>query len=364
MWKKYGNELVVGVFVLACMALLVFMYTRIKQSGVGDGQMVYASFDTVGGLIPDSPVTIAGVRVGKVGTIAVKEGRAWVQILLNRGVVIRQKDQAAILAKSLLGEKVLAIYPGPRQAPPIPRGGTIQRTKPTVDVTDLFGAIKPLVSTLQNLGPELRPLGKELTLLVRNLNNAFKGDPKGSRRLVRNLGNLLQEGTTTVRLINKMLRRNRRNLRGTLWAINRLVRDKRLGQIVGDLQQTARQMPELTRRLDRTTRQLNRVLKAVPNRTLRRLPRVVDSAARMIKNLEVATGGLRKSRWQIRRILRHVDLILAKVARIDEADVREFLQVEGIALQLFKGKAAKRVRALRQQKKQKKKARKGPPKKR
>ena len=66
-------ELGTGLFVLLGFAALFFLVTQItsREFGLGEGgYRLTASFDQVGGLKPGAPVSMSGVTIGRVESIA------------------------------------------------------------------------------------------------------------------------------------------------------------------------------------------------------------------------------------------------------------------------------------------------------
>jgi phospholipid/cholesterol/gamma-HCH transport system substrate-binding protein len=73
-----------------------------------------ALFDNIGGLKARSPVTISGVRVGRVNSITLDQERyqALITININPGVQIPEDTVASILTSGLLGEQYIGLEPG------------------------------------------------------------------------------------------------------------------------------------------------------------------------------------------------------------------------------------------------------------
>jgi phospholipid/cholesterol/gamma-HCH transport system substrate-binding protein len=67
-----GVEIGVGLFValgLAALLMLAMKVSNLSESSVNDGYELTARFDNIGGLKVRSPVTMAGVRIGRVSEI-------------------------------------------------------------------------------------------------------------------------------------------------------------------------------------------------------------------------------------------------------------------------------------------------------
>ena len=111
-------ELWVGVFVvagIAALAMLAFKVGNLTASEVANGYRVTAPFDNIGGLKVKAPVTLAGVRVGRVSDIVIDKQRyrAVVQLTIDGRYDNLPKDtSASILTSGLLGDQYIGLEPG------------------------------------------------------------------------------------------------------------------------------------------------------------------------------------------------------------------------------------------------------------
>lgn len=114
-------ELGTGLFVLLGFAALAFLTTQLPGSGLrvgtgkGSGYTVSARFDNVGDLKVGAPVTMAGVRVGRVDSVSVDPGefRAVVKLSIDKQFDhIPTDSDAAIQTSGLLGAKYIGLSAG------------------------------------------------------------------------------------------------------------------------------------------------------------------------------------------------------------------------------------------------------------
>jgi phospholipid/cholesterol/gamma-HCH transport system substrate-binding protein len=112
-------EIGTGLFVLLGFAALFFLTTQLPGSGLkltkDLGYHVTARFDNIGDLKAGSPVTLAGVRVGRVVSIGYdqKEFKAVVTLSIDRTFnQIPDDSDASIQTAGLLGGKYVGIGPG------------------------------------------------------------------------------------------------------------------------------------------------------------------------------------------------------------------------------------------------------------
>ena len=110
-------ELSVGLFIaLGLVALFVLAMKVSNISSLGDkkGYVVTANFENIGGLKVRSPVSMAGVRIGRVQAINIDKQtyEAIVQLSLNPQYQLPKDTSASILTAGLLGEQYIGLEPG------------------------------------------------------------------------------------------------------------------------------------------------------------------------------------------------------------------------------------------------------------
>jgi phospholipid/cholesterol/gamma-HCH transport system substrate-binding protein len=112
-------ELGTGLFVLLGFAALFYLTTQLPSTGIkvkrGTGYNVTAAFDNIGDLKEGSPVSMAGVRVGAVTSIAFDpaEFKAVVSMRIQPEFSrIPDDSDASIQTQGLLGGKYVGIGPG------------------------------------------------------------------------------------------------------------------------------------------------------------------------------------------------------------------------------------------------------------
>jgi len=90
MYASWTTKLIVGLFALAGIAALAILSLRLGKIELlsNNGYIVYANFDNISGLKTGDQVEIAGVQVGKVVGLGLKDYRAHVDLRINKGVQI------------------------------------------------------------------------------------------------------------------------------------------------------------------------------------------------------------------------------------------------------------------------------------
>jgi phospholipid/cholesterol/gamma-HCH transport system substrate-binding protein len=110
---KRSNEFAVGLAVLAALALVIGGALWLSETDVNQKMATYtARFRTVGGLGVGGPVTLRGVRVGRVEAIRLVENE-WVEteFSIDRTVELPAKPAVISASASLFGEWTASIVP-------------------------------------------------------------------------------------------------------------------------------------------------------------------------------------------------------------------------------------------------------------
>ncbi len=140
--RRFTVEFFVGVFTLigvACAGYLAVGLGDMELAGSGKYD-IYAEFDNISGLKKGASVEIAGVQVGEVSAINLKDPMAVVTCRLNKDIKIKDDDIASIRTKGIIGDRYVKISRGASDAF-IPEGGKIVETESVVDLEDVIGKL-------------------------------------------------------------------------------------------------------------------------------------------------------------------------------------------------------------------------------
>ena len=137
--KRVTMETLVGLFVVVGIAALAWLSIRLgKLEVVGErGYTVLAEFDSAAGLKHGAVVEIAGVEVGRVKEIDLKNYRAVVAMSIDPGVKLQDDAIVSIRTKGLIGEKYVRITPGGSDTVIRP-GGKLRDTEDPIDIEQLI----------------------------------------------------------------------------------------------------------------------------------------------------------------------------------------------------------------------------------
>jgi phospholipid/cholesterol/gamma-HCH transport system substrate-binding protein len=151
-------EIGTGLFVLLGFGALAFLTTQLpgtslKFGGAESGYTVTAKFDNIGDLKPGSPVTMAGVRIGRVESIRFDPKDYKAEALLrieDQYKEIPDDSDASIQTAGLLGGKYVGIGPGGSETF-LQQGGQIEFTQSAIVLESL---VNKFFANMASKGPD------------------------------------------------------------------------------------------------------------------------------------------------------------------------------------------------------------------
>jgi phospholipid/cholesterol/gamma-HCH transport system substrate-binding protein len=139
-------EVWVGVFVAAgivALGVLAFRVGNLTAADVVNGYKVEARFENIGSLKVKSPVTVAGVRIGRVSEIRFDPDSYQAVVVMNldgRYNNLPTDTGASILTSGLLGEQYIELEPGGAEDH-LKEGSRIKLTQSAMVLEKLIGRV-------------------------------------------------------------------------------------------------------------------------------------------------------------------------------------------------------------------------------
>jgi phospholipid/cholesterol/gamma-HCH transport system substrate-binding protein len=142
MYASRTTQFIVGIFAILGLVALAILSVSLGKIPVfaPPGYTLYANFDNISGLKSGDQIQLAGVQIGKVGHIGLKDYRARVALRINDGVQIDKDAIAAIKTSGIIGDKYVSIALGPSERI-LNNGDTIRQTQSTFVLEDAIGQL-------------------------------------------------------------------------------------------------------------------------------------------------------------------------------------------------------------------------------
>jgi virulence factor Mce-like protein len=282
-----------GAFVLIALLLLFFATGKISQGSwfKQDSHVVETEFDDLMGLDVESPVRMAGVKVGTVQEILLRDNRAVVRIALKPDVRLPASTRATIVSRGLVGEKNLALtaQPGDRELLP---EGTIIPSDPSGDINTFIGKASGITEDLQKL--------------THALASSMKDEKSGS-----SLGELIANSNKAVEELSALIRENREDIHASSASMRKTMQtlETELPLVMRDLRQSARVINKLSEEIpgmlnsSKTFFDQGNILARNMNDTFvdnrENLYRILFELRLASENLEAFSGDVRRNPWKV-----------------------------------------------------------------
>lgn len=171
-------EFKVGVLVVVISSLIGVMSLKLAEGpGVFGGSKEFTfSVDNASGLVKNSAVKMAGIKVGVIKDIVLEDGRARIHILIDKDVPMTASSKIELKTDGILGDKHVELIPGQVDDPQIESGtalGSADNSK-----------------GIDNVMVEVGRVAKQMNQFISNLNKATNGEGDESTpigRIVKNI---------------------------------------------------------------------------------------------------------------------------------------------------------------------------------
>jgi phospholipid/cholesterol/gamma-HCH transport system substrate-binding protein len=252
-----NQALKVGIFGVIALSVLAYLILQVEQWSpfAPEGVRYQAAFDSVAGLDDKASVRVAGVVVGRVDGVGLKDGQALVTLLLERPVELREGASARIANLGILGDKYVTLDPGPPGAAALSPGAVLAGEAP-VSFDDALARLDGLAGSLQESFGSLGGGGQESA--IRRLLDSLEATSNEIGLLVAD--NRGQISTTVGHFadvsatLSRELPRLAEQMERVLSEIEGVVGENR-----GDLRQTMEQVRDATDGIRVSIRNLNEI---------------------------------------------------------------------------------------------------------
>ena len=146
-----GTVLKFGVFTVVSLAFMALLFNTMANNVDGGTVDYQAEFTDVSGLRAGDDVRVAGVKVGRVQSIAVEGRHAAVEFALSKDQPLLSTTRIVMRYQNLLGQRYLSLVQVGERGSRLDHGATVplDRTSPGFDLTALLNGFRPLFAVLE-----------------------------------------------------------------------------------------------------------------------------------------------------------------------------------------------------------------------
>ncbi len=289
--SSISAEAKVGLFVLVALIILGYMSFRVGEQGFGfkKGYPVNVVFDNATGLEKDASVQIAGVEVGRVENISLKNGKALVRLRIAPEVKLEKDVEAKIKAYGILGDKYVDIIPGTPGEEHISADGDIFRTGQQADIDKLLSELGTIAGDVM-----------EVTASLRNTVGSVQGEENlraiidNTRTITEDLSRIVKQNDDKLNLMVDNLSEASTEMRRAFATLNSIVEkidggQGTIGQLVentdafDNLNETLASLKDITDKINRGEGSVGKLINDEDT---------VDNLNASLKSLEKSMGGI------------------------------------------------------------------------
>lgn len=156
--KLNSPEIKVGLFALLALGFIGYLSLKLSKnpSVLGATQTHSFVLDDAAGLIKNTAVKVAGVKVGIISDIKLVNGRAQVDILIQDDIGLTQSARVEIKSNGILGDKFVAVYNGDLGDPKLKNGDFITDVSTSGSLDSVMNEVSKVSTALQDVAVALR----------------------------------------------------------------------------------------------------------------------------------------------------------------------------------------------------------------
>ena len=222
-----GPSIKLAIFTVVTVLFTGVLAATIANTGFGRGSGYTAVFTDASGLQQGDDVRMRGVKIGQVTSLRIQDNQyAAVDFQVESSRVLPALVTATIKYRNLIGQRYISLdagAPAAGQTATLPVGGTIPlaRTRPALNLTELFNGFHPL---FQALSPD------EVNKLSYEIIQVFQGEGPTVENLLASTASL----TNTLADRDEVIGRVIDNLNTVIGTVS--ARAPELSQLIGTLQ--------------------------------------------------------------------------------------------------------------------------------
>ena len=246
---KRRDEVLVGVFIIAAVAIGLLGTLWLVRGGLSSGYPLYVKFAWGQNLKPGQPVLLAGVNVGGVRDVKLRDdGYLDVILRVNDDIKVPKNSVASVKPIGIFGDAAVALTPkGPSKLSYAPND-TVPVGASDTDIQAIMNRVDSIGATVQ--------------LMTKTLNQELiaSGGFKDMRKTLANAAELSANASRLSVQLNAIAAEQNRNLTATMAQFRRAASAVDSAQIDSTLKNFRTSSASLTRiaaNLDSTTKKVN-----------------------------------------------------------------------------------------------------------
>ena len=252
---KRRDEVLVGVFLTTAVAIALLGTLWLVRGGLSSGYPLYAKFAWGQNLKPGQPVLLAGVNVGGVRDVSLRDdGYLDVILRVNDNVRVPKNSIASVKPIGIFGDAAIALTPKGPSAISYRPGDTVPVGAGETDIQAIMNRVDSIGITVAAM---IKTLNTELIL---------SGGIKDIRKTMANAVLLSANATTLSSQLNQIAAEQNRNLTSTMAAFKRAataVDSAKIDSTLKNFRTSSESLTRIASNLDSTSKRANNLLAGI-----------------------------------------------------------------------------------------------------
>jgi phospholipid/cholesterol/gamma-HCH transport system substrate-binding protein len=249
---KRRDEVLVGVFLSAAVAIVLLGTLWLVRGGLSSGYPLYSKFAWGQNLKPGQQVLLAGVAVGAVADVTLRQdGYLDVVLRVNDDVKVPRNSLASVKPVGIFGDAAIALTPkGPSPVSYNP-GDTVPVGPADTDIQAIMNRVDSIGATVQQMTKAI------------NADLIASGGIKDMRKSLANAAELTQSAARLSAQLNGIAAEQSRNLSATMASLRRAVSavdSAKIDSTMKNFQTSSASLTRIASNLDSTSRRASNLM--------------------------------------------------------------------------------------------------------
>jgi phospholipid/cholesterol/gamma-HCH transport system substrate-binding protein len=249
---KRRDEVLVGIFLTVAVAIALLGTLWLVRGGLSSGYPLYARFAWGQNLKPGQPVLLAGVNVGAVADVTLRDdGFLDVVLRVNDDVKVPKNSLASVKPVGIFGDAAIALTPKGPSPVSFSAGDTVPVGPADTDIQAIMNRVDSIGATVQTMTKAI------------NADLVASGGIKDMRKSLANAARMTDAAARLSVQLNAIAAEQNRNLTATMASLRRAVSavdSAKIDSTMKNFQTSSATLSRIASNLDSTSRHANNII--------------------------------------------------------------------------------------------------------
>ena len=252
---KRRDEVLVGIFLTPAVAIALLGTLWLVRGGLSSGYPLYSRFAWGQNLKPGQQVLLAGVAVGAVAEVKLRDdGYLDVTLRVNDDVKVPKNALASVKPVGIFGDAAIALTPKGPSTVSYSQGDTVPVGPADTDIQAIMNRVDSIGATVQTMTKAI------------NADLVAAGGIKDMRRSLANAAQLTEAAARLSVQLNSIAAEQNRNLTATMASFRRAasaVDSAKIDSTMRNFQTSSASLTRIAANLDSTSRHANSLIAGI-----------------------------------------------------------------------------------------------------